>query len=89
MQINSVSDFRTAVRHGPYAWPGGYPVFFICDDGGTLCCKCVKTERRNILESVAHKSRDGWHVIAADINWEEDMTCDHCNAAIEKAYGND
>jgi hypothetical protein len=88
MHIKSIGDFRQAVRNGPYAWPGGYPLFFICDDGGALCCACVKTERRNIIESVAHQSRDGWRVVAADINWEDnDLNCDHCNKRIESAYG--
>lgn len=87
MQINSISDFRAAVRNGPYAWPGGYPVYFVCDDGGSLCCACVNSERRNILESIAHKARDGWRVIGADINWEDDMLhCEHCNERIESAY---
>lgn len=88
MQINSVSDFRAAVRNGPYAWPGGYPLYFVCDDGAALCCKCVKTERRNILESVAHKTRDGWRVVGLDINYEDDsLYCDHCSDRIESAYG--
>jgi hypothetical protein len=90
MHIKSISDFRTAVRHGPYAWPGGYPMYFICDDGGALCCNCVRTERRNILESIASKSRDGWRVVALDINWEDStLYCDHCNEQIESAYGED
>jgi acetyl-CoA carboxylase alpha subunit len=88
MQINSVSDFRKAVRNGKYAWPGGYPLFFICDDGGALCCDCVKTERRNILESVAHNHKDGWKVAALDINYEDTgLHCDHCSKQIESAYG--
>lgn len=32
MQINSISDFRKAMRNGPYAWPGGYPLFFVMGD---------------------------------------------------------
>jgi hypothetical protein len=86
--INSISDFRAAVRNGPYAWPGGYPLFFICSDGGALCCDCVKSERRNILQSIGHNLRDGWKVVAIDINYEEpDLTCDHCSKPIESAYG--
>jgi hypothetical protein len=87
MRIDSISDFRSAVRHGPYAWPGGYPVYFVCDDGSSLCTKCVNEERRNILESIARKSRDGWRVIGADINYEDNMLhCEHCNERIESAY---
>ena len=29
MLINSISDFRRAIHNGPYAWPGGYPLYFI------------------------------------------------------------
>ncbi len=87
-QINSISEFRAAVRHGPYAWPGGYPLFFLCDDGAALCCDCVKAERRQILESIAHNQHDGWRVIGQDINWEDDMLlCDNCSDHIESAYG--
>ena len=87
MHINSISDFRKAVRNVPYAWPGGYPLFFICDDGGVLCCACVNSERRNILESIAGKHSDGWRVVGMDINYEDaDLTCDHCNERIESAY---
>ena len=85
--IRTISDFRAAVRTGSYAWPGGYPLFFLCDDGGTLCPACVKTERRNFLESIAHKQRDGWRVVGIDINWEDPaLSCDHCNARIKSAY---
>lgn len=89
MQIKTVSDFRAAVRNGPYAWPGGYPLFFICDDGAALCCKCAKAERRNILESIAHNQRgSGWRVEAMDVNWEDaELICDGCNHLIESAYG--
>lgn len=90
MQINTISQFRAAVRQGPYAWPGGYPLFFICDDGAALCCKCVKSERRNILESIVHNQRDGWRVVGQDINWEDPvLQCEHCNTQIESAYGED
>lgn len=88
MQISSINQFRAAVRHGPYAWPGGYPLFFICDDGAALCCNCVKSERRNILESIAHNQRDGWRVVGQDINQEDpSLTCENCNKPIESAYG--
>jgi len=36
MKINTVKDFGEALRNGPYAWPGGYPLFFITADGGAL-----------------------------------------------------
>ena len=88
MHINSISDFRKAVRKGSYAWPGGYPLYFLCEDGAALCCKCAKKERRNIIESIHANARDGWHVVGIDINYEDaDLYCDQCNAHIKSAYG--
>ncbi len=87
MQIRTISEFRSAVRNGPYAWPGGYPIYFVCDDGAALCCKCVKKERRSILSSIADKMNDGWRVIGLDVNYEDDMLhCDNCSDRIESAY---
>lgn len=87
MQIESVSDFREAIRNGPFAWPGGYPLFFICDDGGIICPKCAKTERRNILESIVHGNARDWRVRGVDVNWEDShMECEHCGEHIESAY---
>lgn len=88
MTINTTLEFKNALRAGPYAWPGGYPLFFICDDGGTLCCKCAHSEARNIFKSIAGSHRDGWRVVGQDINYEDpDLCCAHCNGQIESAYG--
>jgi hypothetical protein len=90
MQINTVHDFRRAIRNGAYAWPGGYPLYFITSDGTALSFDAAKTERRNILQSIAHRSNDGWRVIGADVNWEDqDLTCDHTGERIPSAYGED
>ena len=83
----NISQFRTAYRRGPYAWPGGYPIYAITTDGGALCFKCLETERRSILESLRDNINDGWHVAAFEINWEDTLYCDHCNVQIESAYG--
>ena len=88
MQINSVSDFRNAMRHGPYAWPGGYPVYFLTSDGGALSFQAAKQERRLIIDSIANGYNDGWQVIGMDVNWEdENLICDHTGERIESAYG--
>lgn len=87
MLINSVSEFRAAMRHGPYAWPGGYPCYFITSDGAALSFAAAKAERRNILESIARRIDDGWRVVAMDVNWEDgELTCDHTGERIESAY---
>jgi hypothetical protein len=90
MYINTISDFRKAVRNGPYAWPGGYPMFFLTSDGEALSYAAVKQERRNILEAIRDKSNNGWRVVAVDINWEDpDLYCSHTSERIESAYADD
>lgn len=88
MNINTVSDFRTAMRNGPYAWPGGYPLYFITSDGCALSFDAAKQNRRYIIESIAHHINDGWRIVATDINWEDaDLYCGHTGKRIESAYG--
>jgi hypothetical protein len=89
MLIKSISDFRKAVRNGPYAWPGGYPLYWIMADGGALEWNVCKTERRNMLEALANGDRF-WRPMALVINWEDaDLTCGHTGKRIESAYGRD
>ena len=64
-----------------YAWPGGYALIAITDDGGTLCASCVKSNYRQIRESFPG---DGWHIVGIDHtgNIDEPCYCDHCNQSI-------
>ncbi len=87
MLIRTIFDFRRAIRH-PYAWPGGYPCYFITSDGAALSFETAREERRNILEALRDRDTlSGWHVAAVDINWEDgELTCDHTGKRIESAY---
>ena len=62
-----------------FAWPGGYPIYYLDDENNTLCPKC------------ANKNEGfGPLVEAGDVNWEDsNMTCDQCNQRIESAYAED
>jgi hypothetical protein len=80
----------TRNEHGKfdaYAWPGGYPIVYLCD-GETLCPACANGENG----SLAHEDADehsGWKLVAAYIHWEgEPVICDHCGTEVESAYGN-
>jgi hypothetical protein len=87
MPINSISDFRKAMRHGPYAWPGGYPCYFVTSDGAALSFAAARQERRNILEAIRDKDNSGWRVVGMDVNWEDsELYCDHTGEKIESAY---
>jgi len=88
MIIQTVSEFRAAMRQGPYAWPGGYPLFFITEAGDALSYEAVHAERRLVLEAVAGRDNsNGWRVIGLEVNWEDSaLVCAHTGKAIESAY---
>jgi hypothetical protein len=91
MQINSISDFRAAVRNGPFAWPGGYPLYWVMADGGACAFDVAKTERRQMLWALANQYGDPcWQPVALEVNWEDAaLFCDHTNKRIESAYADD
>jgi hypothetical protein len=88
MNIKTIQDFRRAIRNGPYAWPGGYPLFFLMADGGVISFAAAKAERRQILEAMSGQGwGDMWTPVAFEVNWEDScLICDHSNARIESAY---
>ena len=71
-----------------YVWPGGYPVYYVTADGGTLCPDDANTAER---EGLANDPDDlQWYIIAQEINYEDDgLRCDHCYARIPSAYGDE
>lgn len=87
--INSVGDFRRAVRMGTYA-DGGYPIYVLMADGECICPSCAKKERRQILEAIVEPDRrlcEAWRAVSAGINWEDgELFCAHCNERIPSAY---
>lgn len=87
MNINTVEEFRAALAVGPHAWPGGYPVFFLCSDGGVLSFDAAKQEAERIESAITDHDSTGWRVVASDINWEDPaLFCDHTGKRIESAY---
>jgi hypothetical protein len=90
MNIATVSDFRRAVRMGPYAWPGGYDVYGITSDGAALCHDCMGKERRWIADAIATKDDNGWRIVGLDAtcNTDGDVTCDHCGVTLQEEFDN-
>jgi hypothetical protein len=85
--IRTPEQFDLALSVGPYAWPGGYPKYFICQDGEALSWQAAEENKELIRQAIADKDMSGWHVIAQDINWEDaDLYCSHTNERIESAY---
>jgi len=81
-EINSL-DLRKAIRN-KYAWPGGYELFGICNDGAVLCCDCMKKEYFQIAYSRKNSINDGWRVLSVDCeaNYDSYIYCEHCNKTI-------
>jgi len=88
--INSVADLKATLRAGPYAWPGGYPLYFITSDGGALSFDSVRAELCQVIYSIRHQIDDGWRVVGCDANYEDtDLYCDHSGERIESAHEED
>jgi hypothetical protein len=83
----TVADFDRDLAE-PYAWPGGYPRFFITSDGEALSYAAARDNAELIRKSIAERSRDGWRVDGCAVNWEDsELYCDHTGELIESAYG--
>jgi hypothetical protein len=61
-----------------YAWPGGYELFFVCDDSGVLCAPCVVNEWEEVIRDAYHG--DGWFIEGWSHTGQNDgpVQCDHC-----------
>lgn len=71
-----------------YAWPGGYPLYYITKDGGVLCGKCAREAEAEGLTSDPGDPQ--WYIVAAEVNWEDtSLYCDHAGERIESAYAED
>lgn len=86
-EISNTMELRATIRNGAFAWPGGYPMYFITSDGAALSFDTVQKKLRQIAWSIRHKSNDGWRVVGCDINYEDgELTDAHTGARIESAY---
>lgn len=62
-----------------YAWPGGYPLFYIDAENNVLCAKCARENDEYSAE-----------LTGADVNWEDStLYCEHCSERIESAYADE
>jgi len=81
--IESGADLRACLRAGAFAWPGGYPLFFVTSDGGALSFDAVRTELFQVIYSIRHGIDDGWRVVACCIaDGDEEVYCDHTGEPI-------
>lgn len=83
-------QFKTDLDN-PYAWPGGYPRYFVCGDGEALSFAAAKENAQLIIDAIRDEDkRSDWYVVGCDINWEDtELHCAHSGEKIESAYGED
>ena len=78
-ELPVITELRATTSDGAlpkYAWPGGYPLFYLDAGNNLLCPKCA-----NANEEYNDK------LVAYDVNYEDqNMHCDDCGARIEPAY---
>lgn len=96
MDVMKLIDIKKALRDGKYAFPGGYPKFFVMADGEPMSFEAVRDCWREIVSAhltvrVLPKSPSNWDkswvVVGVEINWEDaDLYCAHTNNRIESAY---
>jgi hypothetical protein len=89
----TLSELKAALRSGPYAWPGGYPIYFVMCDGEAMAFSAVRAEFRRICREYFDAEKpgawrdSGWLPAACDVNWEDgELYCAHTNQRIESAY---
>ncbi len=64
----TTTDLRAALRNGKYAWPGGYPCYFIAADGEAMSFETVRDNYRLIVRSMRYGFSDDWSVIGCEVN---------------------
>ena len=79
-----------------YAWPGGYPVYYLARDGfrndetGELEFNQYDRGEHIMCSGCAENAGKEWSAIitAQEVNWEDtDLHCEYCEKPIESAYG--
>lgn len=89
MRRYTAEQFLLNLTEGRYAFPGGYPRYFITSDGEALSYESAQKNQKLIVDAITDEdSTGGWLVIGCDINWEDShLYCVDSNKKIESAYG--
>lgn len=91
--VMTLKDIKARLRAGPYAWPGGYPKYFVMADGEAMSFEAVKSAWKEVCRShLRPNDRWSWDFLVAgcEINWEDaELICCHTNKRIESAYAED
>jgi hypothetical protein len=69
-----------------YAWPGGYPLYYLLADSEVICPDCANQKNGSLASTDTDDEQ--WRIVGQEVHWEGmSMYCVHCNKEIESAYG--
>jgi len=89
-KLETLAQVKAALRSGGFAWPGGYPLYFVTRDGAALSFEAVRSMFRQVASDFVDDTSTGWRVEAVDANYEDsELRCDHTGELIPSAYGDD
>ena len=88
----SLQQVKALLRNGPYAWPGGYPMFFVCTDGEPMSFAAARQNWRQVVGAhlPAAWSDKSFGIAAVLVNWEDpELRCCVNDERIPSAYSED
>lgn len=89
-----MKQLRDVANGHDFDWPGGYSLVAIMQDGGIMCCDCVRENLYEIAKDTRAAAKGegfhgGWELVGFDILWEgPEESCDNCNKVLPTEYGN-
>ncbi len=73
-------DMLRLVARERCAWPGGYELCAITNDGALICSECCRENFYGMVDSTKKEIDDGWQVVGFTNESElEKECCSHCN----------
>lgn len=70
-----------------YAWPGGYPIYYLFLDG-EICCPACANRKNGSDADITLETEKQWRLVDMEIHYEGGpLQCAHCNTFIKSAYG--
>lgn len=85
--VSALQAVKALLRFGPYAWPGGYPVYFVTRDGAALSAEAVREQFAQVCYDHLNDCSTGWRIDGGAVNYEDaDLFCAHTNKRIPSAY---
>lgn len=87
MKIRNLHHLQRVLAAGPYAWPGGYPLYFVMADCEPMSFEAVAVNKGEVFAAFEEGGDDAWRPVFVQINWEStDLYCAHTGMQIEAAY---